>query len=101
MNVIKSRKRRQYSAEFKARVALEAIRGAHTINEIAGRFEVHPNQVTQWKKQLLQGATELFSRQRQTLSKDNETEKDHLYQEIGKLKVECDWLKKKSEQFDW
>ncbi len=101
MNVIKSRKRRQYSAEFKARVALEAIRGAHTINEIADRFEVHPNQVTQWKKQLLQGATELFSRQRQTLSKDNETEKDHLYQEIGKLKVECDWLKKKSEQLGW
>ena len=56
-------------------MALEAIRGAHTINEIAGRFEVHPNQVTQWKKQLLQGATELFSRQRQTLSKDNETDK--------------------------
>ncbi len=86
---------------FKARVALEAIRDAHTINEIAGRFEVHPNQVTQWKKQLLQGATELFSRQRQTQSKDNEREKDHLYREIGKLKVECDWLKKKSEQLGW
>lgn len=85
--------RRRFSAEMKASAALEAIKGQRTINEIAADYGVHPNQVTQWKKHVLEQATTLFARP--TASAEDETLKDRLYQEIGQLKVELDWLKKK------
>ncbi len=89
--------RKTYSSEFKAKVALEAVRGRLTVNEIAKQFAVHPNQVSIWKKQLLDSITEIFAdrRGKQTASEDAEQLQMHLYQQIGQLKVELDWLKKK------
>jgi len=88
--------RRQHRAEFKAKMALEAIRGERTINELAAEYGVHPVQITQWKKVLLDEVPELFSRRRGAKSKEEEALKAALYQQIGQLKVELDWLKKKS-----
>lgn len=76
-------------------IALEAIKGQHTVNEIAGHYGVHPNQVTHWKKQALEGLPELFSGRRVHEGQEEEALKAQLYQQIGQLKVELDWLKKK------
>ena len=88
--------RRQHGAEFKARVALEAIKGIRTINEIAAEYEVHPSQINKWKKQLLSELPGIFSSRRQKAAQDEEALRDRLYQQIGQLKVELDWLKKKT-----
>ena len=88
-----ARKRRRFSADFKAKVALEAIKGQKTVAELAGEYEVHANQITQWKKQLLESLPEVFGRRRELEAADLV---DRLYREIGRLKVELDWLKKKS-----
>jgi len=90
------RTRKRYSGEFKAKIALEAIRGQKTVNEIASAFGVHPNQVTQWKKQAMDELPELFSDRRVKSQLAEEELKAKLYQEIGQLKVELDWVKKKS-----
>ena len=87
--------RKRHSAEFKAKVALEALKGQKTINEIAAKFEVHPNQVTQWKKQMLEALPSIFSDRRLRDDKEREQLEAALYQQIGQLKVELDWLKKK------
>lgn len=92
--------RRNHSAEFKARVALEAVRGENTIAELAARFEVHPNQITQWKKQALDELPGLFSKKRGRKEKEQDELADRLYREIGQLKVELDWLKKKHESLE-
>jgi putative transposase len=88
--------RRRHSAEFKAKVALEAIRGQRTGNEIASAYGVHPVQVAQWKKQALDGLAQLFGDQRAKAAQDDETLRAELYQQIGQLKVELDWVKKKA-----
>jgi putative transposase len=88
--------RKQYSAEFKAKVALEAIKGNKTINELASGFEVHPNQITQWKKQVLEEVPQIFSTRRAQAQKGQEELTASLYQQMGQLQVELDWLKKKS-----
>ena len=85
--------RRRFRAEMKASAALAAIKGQQTINEIAADYGVHPNQVAKWKKQVLDQAATLFASP--TASTDDAALKDRLYQEIGQLKVELDWLKKK------
>lgn len=90
------RHRRQFSADWKAKIALEAIKGQRTVQEIASHYEVHPNLVTHWKKQLLERATEVFSSGKTQEGKADEELKAELYQQIGKLQVEVDWLKKKS-----
>ena len=90
------RRRRQYSADWKAKVALEAIKGQRTVQEIASHYEVHPTLVTHWKKQLLEGAAEIFSNGKRAAADAEEELKAELYQQIGKLQVEVDWLKKKS-----
>lgn len=90
------RQRRQYSADWKAKVALEAIKGQRTVQEIASHYEVHPTLVTHWKKQLREGATEIFSNGKRVAADADEELKAELYQQIGKLQVEVDWLKKKS-----
>ena len=91
------KKRKAFSAQQKAKVAIEAIRGIKTVNEIAQQFEVHPTQVSQWKKELQEQAAGLFEGKRgpRPIS-DPETSQERLYSEIGRLKMELDWLKKKS-----
>jgi putative transposase len=88
-------KRRTHSPEFKARVAMEAISGRKTLQEIAADHAVHPIQVSQWKKQLLEGASDLFTRGNKTQSRDESQAKEaELFQQIGKLQMELEWLKK-------
>lgn len=95
------RARRQYSADWKAKIALEAIKGQRTIQQIASHYEIHPNLVTHWKKQLLEGAAEIFSNGPEAGARADEELKAELYQQIGKLQVELDWLKKKSGLARW
>ena len=90
------RQRKQYSGALKAKIAIEAVKGQRTIQEIGSHYEVHPNQVTHWKKQLLEQAPDIFSSGRVQIEQADEQVKAELYQQIGQLKVELDWLKKKS-----
>lgn len=87
------RTRRKFSGEFKAKVALEALKAQETINQIAARHEVHPVQVTQWKQQLLRQAPAAFEQPGSATEKDGIEEE--LYEQIGRLKMELEWLKKK------
>lgn len=91
-------KRRSLSAAFKAKVALEAIKGHKTVSQIATEFDVHTNQVRAWKKKLLESATDAFTRKNERQEDDFEKERDKLYSKIGQLKVENDFLKKVSER---
>jgi transposase-like protein len=89
-------KRRTHSAAFKAKVALAALRNDRTLAEIATEFELHPLQITKWKKQALESFPTLFEDGRNKKGKnDPEEEKKALYEEIGKLKMQLDWVKKK------
>ncbi len=91
-----ARKRKTFSSEFKAKVALEAIRGVSTTTEIALRHKVHPNQITKWKKQAQDNLAALFADGRSKTNKgEDDRLKDRLYQQIGQLQFELDWLKKK------
>jgi len=89
-------KRRNHTAQFKAKVAFESAKGDKTIAELASEYEVHPTQIMQWRKQLLELLPEIFSRRRETDQQEQEKLTAQLYQQIGQLKVELDWLKKKS-----
>lgn len=89
-------KRKVFGAEFKAMVGLEAIHGVKTINQIAQDHGVHPAQVGQWKKEILERAGSLFEGRRGPKAVNEYSEPERLYGEIGRLKVELDWLKKKS-----
>ena len=89
-------KRKNFSGEFKARVALESIRGVKTVNDIGQEFGVHPTQVGLWKKELQEQAASLFDVKRGPKPADPSASPDRLYSEIGRLKMELDWLKKKS-----
>jgi transposase len=88
------KKRKNYSDNLKARVALDAIKGQKTSNELASEYGIHPNQIGQWKKKLIDGSSEIFSRGKNREAESHEAERDKLYQQIGKLQVEVDWLKK-------
>lgn len=88
--------RTTYSADFKAKLALEVIKGNRTLAEIASDAQIHPNLLTQWKRQLLESLPTVFSDKRARENKEQEALTDQLYQQIGQLKVELDWLKKKS-----
>ena len=88
------RLRRQHSGEVKARAVLEALEGKRTINEIASAIEAHPVQVTQWKTQAKESLVELFSRQKESCAKAEAELEERLYQKIGRLEMELDWLKK-------
>ena len=91
-----TKKRKIHTPEFKAKVGLEALRGAKTVNEIAQQYGVHPVQIGQWKKEIQEQARTLFEGKRGPKPVAAHQEPDLLYSEIGKLKVELDWLKKKS-----
>jgi transposase len=89
-------KRKIFTGAQKAKVALEAIKGAKTVNEIGQEFGVHPTQVTQWKKELLANAGSLFESKRGPKLVNAQSDPDRLYAKIGQLNMELDWLKKKS-----
>lgn len=91
-----ARQRKQYSGAFKAKIALEAVKGQRTVQELAAGYGVHPNQITTWKKQLIAEASDIFSGGRERRNAAEDLEKAELYQQIGKLQVELDWLQKKS-----
>jgi transposase-like protein len=91
-----SRKRRVFGASFKAKVAMAACRGDKSTAELASQFGVHPSQVTAWKKQLLEQAPELFEDGRRNRREDRSADEEELYAQIGRLKMELEWLKKKS-----
>jgi putative transposase len=91
-----TRNRRTFTEAFKAKVALAAIRAEGTSAELASRFAVHPNQVTSWKQQAVEGLPEVFADGRSRRAKDEEEHQARLYQQIGQLQFELDWLKKKS-----
>ena len=87
--------RKQHSAEVKARVALAAIKGEHTVNEIATMYGVHPTMIAKWKKQVMAELPQIFASRRSAAVRAQDDLTGSLYQEIGKLKMELDWLKKK------
>lgn len=93
-----SKKRKQYSAKFKAKVALEALRGEKTIAEIATQYEIHPTMIHNWKRQLLDGASGIFEQSNQAVEANSETEAQiaELHRQIGQLKVERDFLATRS-----
>jgi transposase-like protein len=88
--------RRKFSSEFKSKVALAALKGDRTLAELASQFQVHPHQVMAWKKQALAVLPEVFSRKRDLDEARRSALLEELYGQIGRLKVELDWLKKKS-----
>ncbi len=94
------RVRKSYDASFKARVALEAIKGERTIAEIASETGVHPNQISKWKKHAFEELPDIFSSGRKKREQSSEELESELYKQIGQLKVELDWLKKKARMFD-
>ena len=96
MRVEKIRKR--HGTKLKSDVALEALKGEKTVAEIASKFKVHPTQVSQWKKQLAEGLPDIFGAKR-TQGEASEALVGQLYEQIGRLKYELDWLKKKASQF--
>jgi transposase-like protein len=94
-----SKKRTNYTAPFKAKVALAAIRQEKTLSQLAAQFKVHPVAIAKWKARLLEQAADVFVDGRTQKKNDNPTTEE-LYQEIGRLKVELDWVKKKSQELD-
>lgn len=90
-----SKKKRQFTDKFKAKVALEAVRGVKTLSELATDHQVHPTQISKWKKDLLDNASELFARGKTNVAKTEEELTAPLYEEIGRLKMDIKWLEKK------
>jgi transposase-like protein len=90
--------RRKFSAEFKAQVGLEALKGVEPVHAIAARHEVHPVQVSQWKKEVLERLPEVFATKAPASVAEAVAKEAQLYQKIGRLEMELEWLKKKSAQ---
>ena len=88
-------KRRKHTDEFKAKVALEAVKGVHTLSELSSMFKVHPTVIAHWKRQLVEGAAAAFGGSNGSRPKSEEELTAPLYEQIGRLQVENDWLKKK------
>jgi len=92
------KQRRKHTAEFKARVALEALKGMNTVSEIAAKYEIHPVQVGNWKKELLERVPEIFERKNAARDKGSERQREQLEKKVGQLTMEVDWLEKKCVQ---
>ena len=88
------KERRRFSAAFKTKVALEAIKEKETVQQLASKFEVHPNQITEWKREFLEEAEQIFSKKKAEEKANDEQDKDQLYSKIGRLQTEVDFLKK-------
>jgi transposase len=95
-----SKKRRQHSPEFKAQVGLEALRGVEPIHTIAAKHQIHPVQVSQWKKEVSERLPEVFSQKPDADAKAMKERETQLFEEIGRLKMELEWLKKKAGQLE-
>ena len=93
-----SKNRRNHSSSFKAKVALEAIKGELTVAEISMKYEVHPTQITKWKKEVLENITGIFDGKIVSSQSRDDKEKDELYKQIGKLQVQVDFLERVSGQ---
>lgn len=91
------KKRRTHDAVFKAKIAFEAAKGEKTVAQLAGQYNVHPNQIGQWKRRLMEGIPGLFSDRGDRQEKDHDELEAELYRQIGQLRVELEWLKKKSQ----
>ena len=91
-----TKRRKRYSAQFKFRIALEATKGLKTINQIASEDGVHPNQISLWKKKLLEEGPAAFSNATTRQQRAQEAQEAELYEQIGRLKMELEWLKKKA-----
>ena len=89
-------KRKTFKTEFKAKEAIEAIKGDMTVNELASEYGVHPSQINSWKKLLLSNANDIFSGTAEKSQESFDQERSGLYEQIGKLQVQLDWLKKKT-----
>jgi len=90
--------RKSYPAALKAKIALQALKDEIPLTQLAAQHEVHPNQIRQWKKALLDSLPDVFSDRRVRKENNDQEEKARLYEQIGRLQVELDWLKKKSQQ---
>lgn len=95
-----SSKRKQHSAKYKFAVALEAVKCQETINQIGSKFGVHPSQVSQWKRQLIEGGVGIFESTRQKKEHVQPVKEEEFYEQIGRLKMELEWVKKKSAPFN-
>ncbi len=93
-----TRKRQRRSAEFKFHVALEAVKEQKTLSQLASEYDVHPAQIVQWKKQLLEGGSSLFGQQRVREQHEQSAREAELFEQIGRLKMELEWLKKKADR---
>ena len=94
-----TKQRKRYSPQFKFRVALEAAKELKTINQIASEKGVHPNQISQWKKKLLEEGPDVFSNATVRQQRAKEAQEAELYEQIGRLKMELEWLKKKAARY--
>ncbi len=95
-----TQKRRRHTDTFKFKVALEALKGLKTINEIASEYNLHPNQVSEWKKHLLEEGVGVFKKHTERAEQEHAEREAELYEQIGRLKMELEWLKKKVARFD-
>jgi len=91
-------KRRTFSSEFKSRVVRTALREDKTLAQLASEFDVHPNQITEWKKQAIDSLPDIFSKKQKHDQQDNQQLIDRLYRQIGELQVDVNWMKKKSRE---
>ena len=91
-----SKQRKQYSAEFKFRVAMEAAKNGKTVSQLASEYEVHPTQVSDWRGQLMSEGSRLFARGAERQEQETAKAETELYEQIGRLKMELEWLKKKA-----
>lgn len=87
--------RRTFTTAFKAKVVLEALKERNTVQQLAEKFKLHPNQITSWKKEFIENAEQVFESENNGKAAELEKEKDELYKQIGQLQVENSWLKKK------
>ena len=95
-----TQKRKQYNMQFKFKVALEAAKEVKTVNQLASDYDLHPNQVSIWKKQLLEEGPSLFSRRVDRQQEQQAAQEAELYEQIGRLRMELEWLKKKAAPFN-
>ena len=94
-----AKQRQRRSAQFKFQVALEALKEQKTLGQLASEYQVHPAQITQWKKHVLDGGTGLFEQQRTREQREQSAREAELFEQIGRLKMELEWLKKKVDRF--